>query len=322
MNSQPRSDLQDFQLFEASASGKAYQNETLSYVLVTPARNEQALIEATIRSVVEQTILPEKWVIVSDGSTDNTDAIVQRYADQFPFIELLRLPERVGRQFAAKAIAFNSGYERLSGIGFDIIGNLDADISFEETYFSYLLGCFRDNPRLGVAGTPFIESFEKPEAHTYAHRFAQLDHVSGACQLFRRACFEAVGGYVPIKGGAIDWIAVTTARMKGWETRTFSEKVCLHHRELGTGNDSSWMVRYRYGQKAYFVGGHPLWSFLRGVFQMREKPWIIGGLLFECGYWWSFLTRAPRVVSPELIAFHRFEQMKRLRALVGWSNGA
>ena len=286
-----------------------------AYALVTPARNEAAFIGATIRSVIAQTTRPLRWIIVSDGSTDETDAIVQRFAAEHPWIELLRLPERRERHFAAKAHAFNSGFARLHGVHYDIVGNLDADITFDPEYFQFLLERFFSDPLLGVAGTPFIEG-EQIDQHTYAHRYVQLDHVSGAVQLFRRDCFDSVGGYVPIKGGAVDWIAVTTARMNGWKTRTFTEKVCFHHRKLGTGNDHPWMVRFRYGQKAYYVGGHPLWITLRGLFQMRERPWIIGGFLFECGYWWSFLTRLPRPVSPELMAFHRGEQMERLRLLL------
>jgi GT2 family glycosyltransferase len=229
----------------------------------------------------------------------------------------MRLPERRDRQFAAKAHAFNAGYQQIrsSGIDYDIIGNLDADITFEPDYFSFLLAKFLSNPRLGVGGTPFVEDPEKLRAHTYAHRFAQLEHVSGACQMFRRECFEQVGGYVPVKGGAVDWIAVTTARMKGWETRTFPEKVCLHHRKLGTGNHSPLMVRFHYGRKAYFVGGHPLWVLLRGLFQMRERPWVVSGLWFQAGYLWAALTRIERPVSRELMMFHRGEQMSRLRLL-------
>jgi hypothetical protein len=132
--------------------------------------------------------------------------------------------------------------------------------------------------------------------------------------MFRRRCFEEVGGYVPIKGGAIDWIAVTTARMKGWETQTFLERVCFHHRIIGTGNHSPLVARFHYGRKAYYVGGHPLWETLRGFFQMREKPLLIGGVYFNIGYWWAFITRMHRPVSSELIAFHRMEQMRRLKA--------
>lgn len=286
------------------------------YALVTPARNEEAFIEGTIHSVVAQTVRPQRWIIVSDGSTDRTDEIVQRHAREHAWIELVRMPERRDRQFAAKAHCFNAGYARLHATDYEFIGNLDADITFGPDYFEFLLQQFVAHPELGVAGTPFVEQFDQPGAHTYAHRFANLQHVSGACQLFRRACFEAVGGYTPVKGGAIDWIAVTTARMRGWQTRTFTEKTCRHHRTLGTGNNRPLLVPFHYGRKAYYVGGHPLWELLRGLFQMRSRPWVIGGLMFQLGFVYSFITRVPRAVSPELMAFHRGEQLARLKRLL------
>jgi glycosyltransferase involved in cell wall biosynthesis len=288
----------------------------LTYALVTPARNEAAFIEQTILSVATQTVPPTRWIIVSDGSTDGTDEIVRRYMASHPWIELLRMPEHRDRHFAAKANAFNAGYGRLASTPHDLIGNLDADITIGPDYYEFLLGKFRENPRLGVGGTPFVEDEHKPALHTYAHRFAELQHVSGACQLFRRECFAEIGGFVPVKGGAIDWIAVTTARMKGWETRTFPERVCFHHRKLGTGTHSPLMVRFHYGTKAYYVGGHPMWELLRGVFQMRGKPFLLGGMFFQLGYIWACVKRTPRVASGELIAFHRREQMTRLRTLV------
>lgn len=288
---------------------------TLTYVLVTPARNEVAFIEATIKSMVAQTIRPRRWVIVSDGSTDGTDDIVARYAAEHAWIELVRMPERRDRQFAAKARAFAAGYDRLKPLDFDLVGNLDADITLPVDFYEFLLSRFAERPKLGVAGTPFVEDASQPDNHSYAHGNANLTHVSGACQLFRRQCFEEVGGYVPIKGGAIDWIAVTTARMKGWETRTFLERVCFHHRKIGTGNHSLLVSKFHYGRKAYYVGGHPVWETLRGLFQIKESPVLIGGFYFVAGYWWSCLTRMHRPVSPELIAFHRGEQMARLRKL-------
>jgi glycosyltransferase involved in cell wall biosynthesis len=284
-------------------------------VLVTPARNEAAFIEATIRSVVAQTVRPERWIIVSDGSTDGTDAIVQRYTNHFSWIELLRMPEHRDRQFAAKAKCFAAGYERLQSVAFDLVGNLDADITFDPEYYEFLLRKFADRPALGVAGTPFVEDATQPGNHSYAHGSANLTHVSGACQMFRKQCFAEIGGYVPIKGGAIDWIAVTTARMRGWETRTFLEKVCFHHRKIGTGNHSPLVARFHYGRKAYYVGGHPVWETLRGIFQIKEPPLMIGGIYFIAGYWWSCVTRAHRPVSIQLMAFHRAEQVARLRSL-------
>jgi len=290
---------------------------SLKYAIITPARNEEALIGGTIKAVAAQTVKPAKWVIVSDGSTDRTDEIVKQYAERYDWIQLWRMPEHRDRQFAAKAHCFNAGYAQLQGVDYDIVGNLDADITFEPDYFEFLLGKFAENPKLGVAGTPFVEDATQVGRHTYAHRFAQLEHVSGACQLFRHECFVKVGGYVPIKGGAIDWIAVTTARMHGWTTRTFPEKVCLHHRQLGTGNDNPLMVKFRYGQKAYYVGGHPLWEILRGFFQMRQKPLLLGGIWFISGYLGAWLKRIERPVSPELVAFHRKEQMERLNSIFG-----
>ena len=126
---------------------------------------------------------------------------------------------------------------------------------------------FAEDSILGVAGTPFVEG----EKH-YDYRFTNIEHVSGACQLFRRECFEGIGGYVPIKGGGIDWVAVTTARMNGWKTRTFTEKTCLHHRKIGTGNSSAMMTWFRQGRKDYFLGNHPLWEVFRTFYQMTRNP--------------------------------------------------
>jgi len=288
----------------------------LTYVLVTPARNERDLIEGAIRSVIAQTHLPSRWVIVSDGSTDGTDEIVALFAKKHTWIELLRMPEHRDRSFAAKAVCFNAGYDHLKSTNFDLIGNLDADITFGRDYYEFLVGKFAEMPRLGVAGTPFIQDANQSQNHTYAHQFADLQHVSGACQMFRRRCFEEVGGYTPIKGGGIDWVAVTTARMKGWETRTFLEKTCFHHRKMGTADRNPLMARFRHGQEDYYVGGHPLWQVLRGIFQMKTKPLVLGGLFLILGYFWAMARRVRRPVSAELVSFHRAEQMARLRKLL------
>ena len=288
----------------------------LKYALITPARNEENFIEGTILSVVEQTIQPSFWIIVSDGSTDRTDEIVKRLTREHTWIELLRMPEHRDRTFAAKASCFNAAYDRLKHRDFDLIGNLDADITLVPDYYEFLLERFTEMPRLGVAGTPFIEDENQPHSHTYAHRFADLQHVSGACQTFRRECFEEVGGYTPIKGGGIDWVAVTTARMKGWQTRTFLERACRHHRKMGTANRSPLMARFRHGEEDYYLGGHPLWQVLRGVFQTKVRPFVLGGLFLMLGYFWAMARRMQRPISPELIAFHKAEQMARLRKII------
>ncbi len=283
----------------------------LKYVLITPARNEEKYIEETIRSVISQSIPPERWIIVSDASTDRTDEIVKKYLPANPWIKFLRMPDERDRTFAAKVYCFNAGYENLEGTSWDIIGNLDADISFGPGYFEFLLDKFESSLKLGVAGTPFVED----QVH-YDYRFTNIEHVSGACQLFRRDCFEEIGGYLPIKGGGIDWVAVTTARMKGWETRTFTEKICHHHRKIGQGGNGRFGSWYAQGYKDYYLGWHPLWEVFRSIYQMKSRPWIAGGFLLLAGYLGGVLSRVERPVSEELIVFNRHEQMKRLKRIV------
>lgn len=279
-----------------------------SYVLITPARNEEAFLEGTIRSVASQTVLPKRWVIVSDGSTDRTDQIAREYCSRHGWMELVRRPEHADRQFAAKVHCFRAGYERVKVLDFDIVGNLDADLTFEPDYIAYLLDKFSRNPRLGVAGTPFVEG----ESSTYDYRFTNIEHVSGACQLFRRECFESIGGYTPIKGGGIDWVAVTTARMKGWTTRTFMDKTIRHHRIMGTGKARPLGARYSLGRQDYYLGNHPLWQVFRTFYQMKYKPYVVGGLALLWGYAAAGLQRRKRPVPDELVAFIRREQVERL----------
>jgi biofilm PGA synthesis N-glycosyltransferase PgaC len=278
-------------------------------VLITPVRNEAAFIELTITSVVTQTVLPSKWVIVSDGSTDGTDDIVKRYAAEHPWIELLRMPERPERHFGGKALAVNSAYARIRDLEFQVIGSLDGDISFSRTYFALLLSKLAENSSLGIVGTPF----EEKSRRSYDYRFVSTEHVSGACQVFRRQCFEDIKGYLPVSGGGVDHIALISARMKGWRTRTFPETVCVHHRAIGTAQMGPWRAKFNIGVKDYRLGGHPLWEGFRVIYQMSQRPLLVGGLILGAGYFWALLRRMERPVSSELMAFYRNEQMRRLK---------
>jgi biofilm PGA synthesis N-glycosyltransferase PgaC len=283
----------------------------LKFVLITPARNEAQFIEGTIKSVLVQTLKPARWVIASDGSTDGTDEIVQKYLADHPWIELVRLPERRERHFAGKVSCFQAGYTRLADVDYDVIGNLDADVTFEPDYFEFLLAKFVENPQLGVAGTPFMEGGD-----TYNYRFASLEHVSGQVQMFRRSCFEEIGGYVPIRGGGIDWVAVTMARMMGWKTQTFLGKATHHHRPMGTAKVGSLCAAFNQGKQDYSLGGHPLWEILRAAFQTRHKPYMVRGACLFCGFFWAMITHKPKPVPQELVRFHQKEQMQRLKTLM------
>jgi poly-beta-1,6-N-acetyl-D-glucosamine synthase len=283
-----------------------------AYVLISPARNEAAFIEKTIQSVIAQTYLPLRWVIVSDGSTDGTDEIVKKYLPDHPWMKLVRMPERKERNFAGKVHAFNAGRERLAGLEYDVIGNLDADITMDEGYFDFLLRKFVEYPQLGVAGTPFREG-----DHQYDYRFTRIEHVSGACQLFRRECFEQIGGYKPIKTGGVDLVALMTARMKGWQTRTFLEKHSRHHRQSQTHSAKrSLASAFRDGRSDYILGCDPSWQFLRCVSRLRtQRPIVLAPLCFA-GYVWAMMTRTEKAVSKELVRFRRTEERHRLSEIL------
>jgi biofilm PGA synthesis N-glycosyltransferase PgaC len=284
---------------------------SLTYVIITPAWNEAEFIQLLLESMVRQTVPPLKWVIISDGSTDGTDDIVKRYTAQFAWIELLRLPERSERHFAGKVHAFNAGYATVKGLDYDIIGNVDADISFEPDLFEFLLAKYAEQPLLGVAGAPYIEN----SSAAYNYSIVNIEDVTGHCQLFRRECFEDIGGYVPIKAGGIDSVAVLTARMKGWRTRTFTDKICIHHRKVGAAQSTRYAAAFRAGKRDYFGGTHPLWVFFRSLYHMKNKPYILGGVLLLAGYLSRALLRAERPIPAELVAFRRNEQMQRLKVI-------
>jgi poly-beta-1,6-N-acetyl-D-glucosamine synthase len=286
-------------------------SKTLKYVLISPARNEEQFIDLTLRSMIAQTHLPLKWVIVSDGSTDRTDAIVRFYAEQHPWIELLRMPERAERHFAGKVYAFNAGYDRVRSLDFDVVGNLDADTSFGPDHFEFLLCKMGEHAELGVAGAPFRE-----DGFQYDYRFSSIENVWGGCQLFRRQCYEAIGGYMPLKGGCIDHVAVISARYHGWKTRTFPDRVCMHHRKMGTAQQGNLSARFRLGAKDHSVGNHPLWEASRTVYQMARRPYVLGGLALGAGYAWAALRRADVPLSKDLVRFVRREQMQRLKRFV------
>jgi glycosyltransferase involved in cell wall biosynthesis len=283
----------------------------MRYVLITPAYNEERFITKTLDSMVAQTVLPERWVIVDDGSTDRTAEIVESYVKRHPWIELVRRPQRLDRSFAGKVHAFNAGLERVKSLQFEVIGNLDADLSFDPDYLAFLMQRFSEDPGLGVAGTPFLEDGYDSARDS----FEGENHVAGGCQLFRRECFQDVGGYVPNPAGGIDWIAVTTARMKGWTTRSFPEKRFHHYRTLGTAGRSGLAASFLYGEKDYYLGGSHVWQLFRVAYRMTKKPVLLGGLALLSGYCWAALRRVKRAVSPELMRFHRREQKKKLRAI-------
>ncbi len=285
-----------------------------SYVLITPARDEADFIEKTIQSVLVQTMQPLRWIIVSDGSTDGTDEIVEKYSSKCPWIVLVRTPVRSERHFGGKARAFAVGYQHVQDLPYAIIGNVDADTSFEPDHIEYLLGQFDRNPELGVAGTNYRERAGNTAAK-YDYRFTNSEDVSGLCQMFRRECFEQIGGYQPNPQGGIDLIASIKARMYGWQTRSFDGRVAVHHRQQGTADAKELLVEFHNGRKDFLFGGHPVWELSRAIYRLVKRPYIIGGCLIVAGYYWAMLRGLEKSVSTEMMRFRRKEQMHRLRKL-------
>ena len=285
----------------------------MKYVLITSARNEAAFVKLTLASVAAQTQLPERWVITDDGSSDNTAEIIADFAEKFPWITLIRNPKREGRNFGAKANAVNAALALMKDLDFGVLGNLDADTSFEPDYMKFLMQKFSADPKLGVAGTPFTQAGGYDSTKD---SFEGENFVAGPIQMFRRECFREIGGYTASPAGGVDWIAVMTARLKGWTARSFSEKRFHHHRSMGTAEKGALAALFSYGQKDYYLGGSPVWQLFRVSYRAAKKPFLFGGLALFFGYIWAAIRRVKRPVSDELMQFHRREQMKKLSAIL------
>lgn len=281
-----------------------------SYVLITAARNEEAYIEKTIKSIINQTMLPEKWVIVSDGSTDCTDEIVNEYAKVYDFIKLLHINREGKRNFGAMADAFNEGSKMLKQIRYEFIGSLDADISFEPDYYERVLEKFQMNIRLGLAGG-FI--YEKYKGEFKSRRFNSLSSVPHAIQLFRRECYESFGGYIPLKYGGTDWCAEVMARMKGWHVEVFPELRVFHHRHTSATSPKD---SFRQGLKDYSIGSHPLFEVFKCIYRIKGKIFLISASLRMVGFLWGYMKIEKRIVSDKFIKYLRKEQIQRLRAFL------
>jgi len=279
-----------------------------SYVLITPARNEEAFIEQTIQSVISQTILPLKWIIVSDNSTDHTCDIVNHYKKEFEFIELLKLSNSSERNYASKVNAFNSGQEKLKNMQYQFIGNLDADITFADTYYQQLINEFHKDSHLGIAGGFVIEKYNGKDKNFSIN----LNSVGCAVQFFRRECFEQIGGYLPLKMGGEDAVAENMAKMYGWKVRTFKEIKVYHHRPMGSGNWNSWKARFNQGQEEYLVGYHPLFFLLKSLRRLTQKPYVLGSILTIFGYCAAFFKKEERPVSKYFVKYLRQSQKQRM----------
>jgi poly-beta-1,6-N-acetyl-D-glucosamine synthase len=287
-----------------------------SYVLLTPAHNEEQYIERTAQSMISQTVLPRKWVVVDDGSTDGTAEIVARYAARHSFIQLVRNARDPERNFARKVVAFNRGLEELRDMPYDFIGNVDADISFGADYFENILRSFESDPRLGISGgivyTKFTRRFK-----TYDYT---ADSVGGKVQLFRRKCFEDIGGYRPLKFGGIDATAEIMSRMHGWKVRKSFETPAYEHRPTGFAYGNPLVIKVCEGRRFYSLGYDPVFYLLRCLSRIHEYPFVLGSGAAMMRYLYGMIRRESIALPPEIVSYLRAEQRDKMwRRLHFWS---
>ena len=280
-------------------------------LVISPAKDEAQYIERTIHSMVSQTFRPTLWIVVDDGSTDQTGEIAERAARGHDWIRVLRRPPGTQRRVGPGVIeAFYAGLGLVHLEDFDFVCKLDADLEFAPGYFAELMDRFARNPRLGTAsGKTWI-----PVGDHFVQERTGDEFSHGVAKLYRRECFEQIGGFV--REVMWDGIDCHRCRMLGWEAVSYPdpELRILHLRQMGSSHRSVFHGRMRWGRGQYFMGTHPLYALGISVYRMLERPWILGGLGILAGYVGAWLRRQPRYEDPEFRRFlhaWQFQELKR-----------
>lgn len=283
-----------------------WKNNPPKYVIVSPVRNEEKFLEGTIKSVVSQTVKPVEWILVDDGSTDGTAAIIDRYAEQSNWIRPVHRANRGFRQSGGGVMeAFNDGYKALLCKDWDFVVKLDGDLTFEPDYFEKLLDRFMAEPALGITGGTLYSIQNGEMTMDRNPRF----HVRGATKIYRRECWEQIGGLWPAPGW--DTIDETSANMRGWVTMSIPEVLANHHRPTGSA-DGSWRDSVKHGLACYIAGYHPLYLVASSFYRLLRRPYpvpFVGGFY---GFLRGYFNHIPKVDDPALIKFVRKQQLKRL----------
>ncbi|MBM4286588.1 MAG: glycosyltransferase family 2 protein [Deltaproteobacteria bacterium] len=284
------------------------------FLVITPARNEEQYLGQTIASIVSQTVLPQEWIIVDDGSRDATAAIAQRAAGANPWIKVVRRRDRGYRDVGSGMVdAFYLGLNNVKEDNYDFIFIIDADVVLSRDYFKVILNKFSENPRLGIAGGTLYE----PRHGKFCKTILMPWRTYGAAKCWRRTCFQDIGGLVKHIGW--DNIDNFNAMMRGWETRVFEDEALktYHLRPMGWSEKSPYTTWIRSGNALYFMGAHPLWVLASSVYHFQDYPYVIGGLCTILGYLQALLKGAKPYDDREFRNFLWKWQLKKLSELLG-----
>ena len=291
------------------AEPESEANQMTRYVIITPVRDEGKFIEETIASVKAQTIPPAEWVIVDDGSTDRTGELIDRHAAEVSWIRAVHRANRGFRQAGGGVMeAFYDGYHALRCDDWDFIVKLDGDLTLPATYFEACFDHFERDPKLGVGGGDIYHNRGAMQALERNPRF----HVRGATKIYRRACWEAIGGLWRAPGW--DTIDEVKANMLGWTSYSFSELQIAHHRVTGTA-EGLLRDRMKHGVACYVSGYHPLFLLASCLRRLIQKPYVAGSAAMFYGFLRSYCVRMPRVTDTQLIKYLRTQQLRRLCGL-------
>lgn len=277
-----------------------------TYVVISPVRDEEAHLRSTIESMIAQTVRPQEWIIVNDGSTDATGQIIDEYAAQHSWIRGIHRENRGFRKSGGGVVeAFNDGYEALRTRTWDFIVKMDGDLSFEPGYFERCLKNFHNDPTLGVGGGVicYIENGKK------IFEPNPVFHVRGASKIYRRACWEAIGGFWPAPGW--DTMDEVKANMLGWTTRSFGDLHLQHHRPTGAA-DGVWRDLVKNGKANYICGYHPMFMLAKCFRRLWQYPYLIGSVALLYGFLSGYFRRIPQVNDRQTIIYLRRQQLGRL----------
>ena len=278
----------------------------MKYVIISPVRDEEANLARTIESVISQSARPCEWVIVNDGSSDGTGAIADSYARQHSWIKVFHRENRGFRKSGGGVVdAFNDGYHSLESKDWEFIVKLDGDLSFSCKYFQSCFSAFEQEETLGIAGGTIYNVIN---GQAYLESCPAF-HVRGATKIYRRACWDAIGGFWPAPGW--DTMDEVKAQMLGWSTRTLPELHVLHHRPTGK-NDGTWGAGFKNGRANYICGYHPLFMLLKCVRRVAMKPYVIQAAALFCGFASGYLRGIPQVNDRSTIKYLRRQQLSRI----------